>query len=709
MNNHLLQLTSAFKKIVLIPLVGYTNKNIDYGIAKTPLVKNFTSKEFKGLQLEEAEKHLRLGGWIGLLIPESFILVDIDDKNIGKLLLETLLKTGIQAHVLETPNGYQFFFKENGKVITQQVKAITKSGINVDYRLPGKGYIVLPSENTPGREWIKISEAIHEIPSWLESLNSHSKEAFFKIPIEEGYRNDSLFRHTCRLRKHGCNEDEVRDIIVFINQNLTKTPLPNDEINNILSKRDNYAYSDNIQSNNYQNDVYTEGWVARKFAIEHKDKIRYCMPYKAWFIWDGKVWKQDRSYDAEKLVKTTIKNLYLEASRIADENYRRNLVKFAISLDKADKVKSILEMAKSEEGITILPEDFDRDKYLLNVQNGTIDLKTRKLLPFNKENFITKICPVNYSPNATSEIWDNFLITIIPDARVRDYMQRVVGYTLTGDVKEEKLFFCFGETATGKSTFLGSIKYVLGDYADTAEFETFLKRDWNSGSPRNDIAKLNGKRMVISHEVDDGKQLAEGLVKQLTGGDAVSARALYKEAIEFQPQFKLFLSANVRPKVKDDDYAMWRRIEQIPFNQSIPENKQDKDLKEKLKVDGEAILTWAVIGCYLWQGMGLQTPDLVKKTTEEYREEMNPLKDFFNDCCIINDGVRVSLNDLFQKYLDYCKDNAIRFPLGKKQFGAKINSKGFSKEKTRDGHFWIGISISSEESMSDKSENTTKS
>jgi len=167
MNNHLLQLTSAFKKIVLIPLVGYTNKNIDYGIAKTPLVKNFTSKEFKGLQLEEAEKHLRLGGWIGLLIPESFILVDIDDKNIGKLLLETLLKTGIQAHVLETPNGYQFFFKENGKVITQQVKAITKSGINVDYRLPGKGYIVLPSENTPGREWIKISEAIHEIPSWL--------------------------------------------------------------------------------------------------------------------------------------------------------------------------------------------------------------------------------------------------------------------------------------------------------------------------------------------------------------------------------------------------------------------------------------------------------------------------------------------------------------------------------------------------------------
>ncbi|MFA4990589.1 MAG: phage/plasmid primase, P4 family [Candidatus Paceibacterota bacterium] len=690
------------KNTILIPLLGYSNGNQDYQKAKTPVVRGWNDPAYTGLTEKEKETHIKNKGWFGLRIPEGYILVDIDNKKDGDLLVKVLKKNNLQTHIIETPNGFQFFFKDTGMVKNQTAKVLTKGVFVVDYRLSNKGYTVLPSENTKKRRFLLISEKIDNLPVWLEPLERW-KEEFDFLPINEGARNDTLFKHTCRLKKFNIPQNEIEHLITFINENLCDIPLDKKELEQIIKSGARYDYDSPITD--WNNDQFTmeyvepqfeikntEGWFARKFAKEYKEKIRYCYPYKAWLFWNGKVWKQDKEGKVERLCKKAVIELYNEVSKITNDEERKSFIKFLIGLDKADKVKAILEMAKSEEGIPILPEEFDKEEYLLNVQNGTLDLRTGQLKKHDKEDYLSMICEANYNENAKSELWEKFLFEVIPDEETRKYIQRVIGYSLTGSVKEEKLFFIFGSTATGKSTFLETIRYILGDYATTADFETFLKRNWVSGAPRNDIAKLKNKRLVISLEVDEGRQLAEGLVKQLTGGDVISARPLYKEAIEFQPSFKLFLSANIRPKIKDDDYAKWKRKEKIPFDQLIQEKKRDKDLKKKLRQEREGILAWAIQGCLEWQEDGLKTPALVKKTTEQYRDEMNPLKDFILECCVINPEGKIKKGVLYEKYQEYCKESGIKFPLGKKQLGEKIKEK-FEEKKEKDGLYWIGISV----------------
>lgn len=276
------------------------------------------------------------------------------------------------------------------------------------------------------------------------------------------------------------------------------------------------------------------------------------------------------------------------------------------------------------------PKDYDVDTMKLNVVNGTIDLRTGRLLPHNPADFITKLSPVEYDPDAQLDLWDEVLDTATDsDTDLQDFLQTTVGYSLTGDVGEEKLFFVHGPTATSKSTFLEAIKSTLGDYAETADFESFLRKPPQSGTLRNDIASLAGKRFVTSIEVDEGRKLAEGLIKILTGGDKIKARFLYHEGFEFVPQFKLWLAANHEPKISDNDDAIWRRIAKVPFTHALPKKDRKPTVKATLRnpaIAGSAILAWAVKGCLKWQKEGLVVPEVVERATENYRLEQDPLK-----------------------------------------------------------------------------------
>ncbi len=412
-------------------------------------------------------------------------------------------------------------------------------------------------------------------------------------------------------------------------------------------------------------------------------------------IWDEKRWRKDDRGEIVERAKKTARSIYSEAAAEPDKESREALSKWARESEKRSRLMDMIALAQSVPGISIAPTDLDADPWLLNCCNGTLDLRTGNLLPHKRENNLTKIAPVNYDPAAQSDIWDDFLRTATgDDAELMAFLQRAAGYSLTGDTGEEKLFFIHGPAASGKSTAIEALKATLGEYSATADFEAFLKRR-DVGGPRNDIARLAGSRFVVSIEVDEGKRLAEGLVKMLTGGDTVTARFLHKEAFEFVPQFKLWLAANHEPKVSDEDTAMWRRILRVPFDHVIPDDQRDPTVKAKLKnprLSGPAILAWAVQGCLAWQCDGLKVPEKVTAATNEYRQAMDPLTEWFDAHCVLAADAWTSSEALSKSYRQWAADNNAK-PAEGRGFGQRLKARGLEHRKQNGDRGWRGVNL----------------
>lgn len=437
---------------------------------------------------------------------------------------------------------------------------------------------------------------------------------------------------------------------------------------------------------------------AERLVLRYGADVRYCYPWRAWLIWDGARWRKDERGEIYQRAKMTVQGLYAEASDAPTQARREELGKWALRSEAEARIKAMVALAESESGVPVVPAELDTDRWRLTVLNGTINLHTGQLGPHRREDLITKLAPVMYDRQARSDLWDGFLARVLPNPDLRAFVQRATGYSCTGDTREETLFFPHGPTATGKSTFLSAIVATLGEYAATADFETFLRRERLVGSPRNDIARLAGQRFVVSLEVDDGKHLAEALIKQLTGGDVVAARFLHKESFEFVPELKLWLAANDRPLVRDDDDALWRRILQIPFTAQIPKAEQDPTVKARLRTPdetGAAILAWMIEGCLAWQRQGLEVPEVVRDTTAAYREEMDPIGEFLTECCLQESTARVRKTALWAAYQDWAKPGVGR-RLGRNKFNERLRQRGCDEWSDGNTRFWLGVGLCTE-------------
>lgn len=344
-----------------------------------------------------------------------------------------------------------------------------------------------------------------------------------------------------------------------------------------------------------------------------------------------------------------------------------------------------------EHHIPVLPAQMDKYRMALNTPSGIINLKNGEMRAHNPEYYFTKITSVDCSQTAECPRWLAFLDDIFAgDKELIRYIQKAVGYSLTGSTAEQCAFFLYGTGRNGKSTFIDVIRDVFGDYAANIQPETIMVRNSQSSAINSDIARLKGARLVTSVEPNEGVRINEGLLKQLTGDDTVTARKLYSEEFEFKPEFKLWMATNHKPIIRGTDTGIWRRIHMIPFNVQIPEDKVDKNLTHKLKAEMTAIFKWCIDGCILWQREGLKMPSAVLQSVREYKREMDVISAFIEDRCVLEGSVQAST--LYAAYTSWAGDNN-EYCMSNTKFSTEL-AKRFEKVRGKNYNFFNGISLS---------------
>ena len=428
--------------------------------------------------------------------------------------------------------------------------------------------------------------------------------------------------------------------------------------------------------------------------------IRYSYTDKRWLYYDTRKWCMDTTGEIERAAEQAIKALdadepmYARAAELDDESgdgegkklYKAYLAHKKYSRSNRGK-KAMLDELRHK--IPISPMQTDIDGMLLNTPTGIFDLREGVLRPHDPEAYITKIAHVEYDPTATCPTWERFLGEIFGgDTDLINYVQRAVGYSMTASTVEQCVFFLHGSGSNGKSTFLSIVREMMGDYTVNIQPETIMVKN-SAGGANSDIARLKSARLVTTVEPNEGARLNEGLLKQLSGEDPVTARRLYGDEFEFIPQFKLWMATNHRPLIRGTDDGIWRRIKMIPFTVQIPDEKKDKHLAGKLRRELPGIFNWAIDGCRKYQEGGLQEPRSVRGSTMEYRKDMDAIQQFIDECC--EQSGECPAVSLYSAYSDWAKRNH-QYEMNNNVFGRKMSER-YVKQKTRNGAVYIGIKL----------------
>ncbi len=433
----------------------------------------------------------------------------------------------------------------------------------------------------------------------------------------------------------------------------------------------------------------TDAGNAECMEAVYSQELRYCHDRRKWLAWDGNRWKIDGDGSAERAALDVVRARRQAAAAISNTEESSKAFRWAISSESEAKRNAMLSTARILKGFATRVELYDRNPMLAGVPNGVVNLADGTHRPADRDDYLTSLLGATYDPNATCIRWLQFLAEVFNnDAELIAFIQRAIGYTLTGDTREQTMFLCFGHGANGKSVFLDVLTHLLGDYAASASFDTFDAGRRSEAT--NDLAALKGKRLVTVIETEEDRRLAEARVKAVTGQDKISCRFLYGEFFEYTPQFKLWFAMNHKPVIQGTDNGIWRRVQLIPFTQSFQAHP-DKTLATKLLAELPGILNWALAGLRDWQANGLGTAQAIIDATDEYRRESDLVSQWLEECTERDIDGQMPTSLAITSYMAWCKHNGYRAP-SDRVLGRRLRELGYESRKGTGGkRYYLGL------------------
>ncbi len=631
------------------------------------------------------------------------IVVDIDGPS-GWAMIEDLAIVDTRQATSGKKTKRHLYFDPllDGTEIRRMIRPFGPKGGKIALDILGDGgYVVAPPSVHPetGRRYQWVSKRpMTRLPKvLLRMLNEQQQEPNGKksiadpLPdtIGEGERDNLLTSLAGSMRRRNASPSAILAALREENERRVDPPLPDKDLRRIAKSIGSKEPAETLEH-------FTDLGNARRFIRQHGEQVRSVMTSRRpWLLWDDTRWVADVTGEVDRMAKQTVRRIYAEAQRVDDDEQRDAILKHAAYSESASRIRSMMELAATEPELSTTTSMLDANPWAFNVMNGTVDLKTCKLRPANPDDLITKLATVEYKKTATAPRWDMFLREIMDnDMELVRFLQTAVGYTLTGDTREQCLFFCHGRGSNGKTTFFEILRLLFGEYAKQSDFNTFVA---NKGDgPRNDIARMQGARLVTASESDAERGFDGKVVKSLTGDDTVVARRLYEEFMEFKPAHKLWLMSNHKPIVKEQTEGFWRRIRLIPFTVNIPKAQRDKRLKFVLKKELSGVLNWALEGCQRWRADGLIEPAAVKRATRDYKDENDVLGEFLDQSCRLDPDAWASTPQLYRAFTDWWQATrgSRSAPLGMAWFGRLLGERSDLKPvKTRHGRGWRGVVV----------------
>jgi putative DNA primase/helicase len=440
----------------------------------------------------------------------------------------------------------------------------------------------------------------------------------------------------------------------------------------------------------------TDTGNTERLVEEFGDRLRFVPSWKEFIIYTGTHWRRDvAEIQVGKFAKKIAVSIGLgKQDEHVENGERKELDKWRKKSGSKGKRQAMMDLLKHEEArgwdVAVDHEMLDTDRWALNVANGTLDLRTGALRPHSPLDLIMKYIPIAYNKNARAPRWSRFLREVLPDADVRAFVHRFLGYCLTGDVSERMFVIFLGGGCNGKTAFLNAVEAVLGEYATTAAPSLLVAKE-NESHP-TEIADLFGARLAVTSETRKGATFDEERVKKLTGSDRLKARRMREDFWHFDPTHKLLIASNHKPRVKDASDSFWDRVAIVPFLVRIPKHKIDRALGEKLKEEREGILAWLVEGCRLWREKKLTPPAAVMAATKEYRTDEDIVGNFFDECCVVDKNVFTFTSEIMRVNKAWAEALHL-YPISPKELAEKLRSEGCVQSKKNGNMGWRGIKV----------------
>jgi putative DNA primase/helicase len=429
----------------------------------------------------------------------------------------------------------------------------------------------------------------------------------------------------------------------------------------------------------------TDVGLARRLVLEANGTLRYVRQWNAWLAWTGRHWQHDNGLAAAHEAKQVSDKLWRELAELPGER-RTSALPFVKASASARGIEAAVKLARSEPGVVSNADELNQHPYLLNVENGTLDLLTAELRPHSPADLLTHLAAVEFHPEASCPTWRRFVDEVTAgDKELAAFLQRSCGVALSADVSEQVLWLHYGEGRNGKSTLLTVMSEILGTYAGPAPLEMLLVRNQRGKEVETQFAALAGKRLVTTVEADSGVRFSEATVKLLTGGDTVLARRLYEDAWPVKPSWKLHVAANHKPLVRGTDEGIWRRLMLTPWMRRFEGQAEDKGLKEKLLAERAGILNWCLAGFVAWREQGgLRPPAGVLAATKEYRGENDVLGMWLEECCLREPKAVAVAADLYRSYRAWSEDRG-EHVMTATAFGLALEHLGYGSERPSSG------------------------